>query len=291
MKVQIDPRVAFCSIVAAALLAGCDDDSSKNVTPAQPAPEVECTSNTHCADRTDGKTECDMAKNKCVKPAAKPECTKKEDCAGRTDGKTDCDLSKKVCVKPQEPQANCGNGAVDAGESCDGADLGGKTCKSWSNYVDGTLVCNSMCGFDTTGCVECTEDDLSLCDSEQICSNGECVDDVVLSECGNGAIEEDEDCEDGKPINKTCADLGDFVAGDLSCDLDDCTYDISECVECTESDTSLCAEGEICDNGFCKEVQTMCGNGEIEGDEKCDGQALNGKSWICRRQFGMQRFP
>ncbi len=29
MKVQIDPRVAFCSIVAVTLLAGCDDSSSK----------------------------------------------------------------------------------------------------------------------------------------------------------------------------------------------------------------------------------------------------------------------
>ena len=278
MKVQIDPRVAFCSIVAVTLMAGCDDSSSKKVD-APPAPAVECTSNSHCADRTDGKTECDMVNNVCFKPGEKPECTKKSDCANRADGKTDCDLSKKVCVKPQEPQDKCGNGSVDEGESCDGSDLGGKSCSSWNGeYVDGQLACNSTCGYDTTGCVECTETDLSLCDSDQICSEGHCADDVPLAECGNGTIEEDEDCENGKPISKTCADLGDFVAGNLSCDPDDCTYDISECVECTEADTSLCGSGEICDNGFCKEVQTTCGDGKVEGDEKCDGQALNGKS-------------
>ncbi len=249
MKVQIDPRVAFCSIVAAALLAGCDDDSSKKEQPAQPAPAVECTSNAHCVDRTDGKTECNMVKNVCVKPS-------------------------------QQPTAKCGNNKIDGSESCDGADLGNKTCKSWSdNFVGGTLTCDSSCGFDTSGCVECTEDDLSLCDQDQICSNNRCTDDVPQGGvCGDGTVDEDEDCEDGKAITATCADFGDFVAGDLSCDPEDCTYDISECVECTESDTSLCDSGEVCVNGFCREVQVMCGNGKLEAGESCDGSALDGKS-------------
>ncbi|MFA5020298.1 MAG: hypothetical protein WC533_04325 [Candidatus Pacearchaeota archaeon] len=51
---------------------------------------------------------------------------------------------------------NCGNNVKDAGEECDGTDLGGKTCQSLSNglsVLGNDLKCNSDCnGFDTVGC-------------------------------------------------------------------------------------------------------------------------------------------
>jgi hypothetical protein len=46
----------------------------------------------------------------------------------------------------------CGNGIIEAGEVCDGANLGGETCQS-QGFTGGTLACNGTCtGFDTSGC-------------------------------------------------------------------------------------------------------------------------------------------
>ncbi len=50
--------------------------------------------------------------------------------------------------------AQCGNGHIDGNESCDGADLGGKTCADvTSGFAQtGTLACNADCTLDTTDC-------------------------------------------------------------------------------------------------------------------------------------------
>ncbi|MGB9609037.1 MAG: dockerin type I repeat-containing protein, partial [Minisyncoccia bacterium] len=45
----------------------------------------------------------------------------------------------------------CGDNILEFGEQCDGSDLGGQTCLSLG-YGGGTLVCNSSCIFDTSGC-------------------------------------------------------------------------------------------------------------------------------------------
>jgi hypothetical protein len=45
----------------------------------------------------------------------------------------------------------CGNGVIDGGENCDGADLGGKTCASLG-YSSGALSCSATCGVITSGC-------------------------------------------------------------------------------------------------------------------------------------------
>ncbi|ANM31809.1 hypothetical protein ABI59_22970 [Acidobacteria bacterium Mor1] len=51
--------------------------------------------------------------------------------------------------------AFCGNGNTDAGEVCDGADLGGQTCTDFG-CGGGTLACASDCnGVDTSGCLAC----------------------------------------------------------------------------------------------------------------------------------------
>ena len=53
---------------------------------------------------------------------------------------------------PTVCDAFCGNGAVGAGESCDGTDLGGRSCASLG-FLGGTLGCTAGCTFDTTACV------------------------------------------------------------------------------------------------------------------------------------------
>ncbi|MCH9685291.1 MAG: hypothetical protein K0V04_27900 [Deltaproteobacteria bacterium] len=47
---------------------------------------------------------------------------------------------------------NCGNGVIDAGEQCDGADLQNFDCQSLG-LNGGTLACDQMmCTFDTSMC-------------------------------------------------------------------------------------------------------------------------------------------
>jgi hypothetical protein len=45
----------------------------------------------------------------------------------------------------------CGDGIAECGEDCDGGDLAGETCSSLG-HGSGTLGCDGMCSFDTSGC-------------------------------------------------------------------------------------------------------------------------------------------
>lgn len=51
-------------------------------------------------------------------------------------------------------KGDCGNMVLDAGEMCDGFDVGTATCASVSMQATpfGTLACTASCEFDTTGC-------------------------------------------------------------------------------------------------------------------------------------------
>ncbi|MCD6497432.1 MAG: Ig-like domain-containing protein [Deltaproteobacteria bacterium] len=122
--------------------------------------------------------------------------------------------------------ANCGNGTVDAGEDCDGTNLDSKTCADAGKFVGGTLSCNANCHFDTS-----------------LCQAGE--------NCGNGLVDQGEECDSTNLDSKTCADVGAFGGGTLSC-AGDCTFD-----------TTLC------------EASNPCGNGLIDQGEECDGTNLN----------------
>jgi hypothetical protein len=49
--------------------------------------------------------------------------------------------------------AVCGNAVVEAGEVCDGPDLGGQACATQPGFIGGTLACTLGCdGLDTSGC-------------------------------------------------------------------------------------------------------------------------------------------
>jgi hypothetical protein len=79
-------------------------------------------------------------------------------------GTTSSDLS--TCQADLVVETNCGNGLIDAGESCDQANLNGKVCASLISqiipgdpphaifFAAGTLACGAGCTFDTSGCSE-----------------------------------------------------------------------------------------------------------------------------------------
>lgn len=111
---------------------------------------------------------------------------------------------------------SCGNGSIDEGEECDGDDVGTATCDSQGRGA-GSLICNSDCTFNYSGC--------------------------DVNDCGDGTAQAGEDCDGSDLSDATCESLG-FSVGDLSCN-DNCTFDASSCC-----------------NSFCDNV----------GDTRCDGE-------------------
>jgi hypothetical protein len=95
----------------------------------------------------------------------------------------------------------CGNAAIEAGEQCDGANLGGETCASLG-FLGGTLACDASCALDTAGC--------------------------FASLCGNGAVNAPEQCDGANLAGATCASLGYTNGGTLGCTAG-CGYDTSGC--------------------------------------------------------------
>jgi len=69
--------------------------------------------------------------------------------------------------------------------------------------------------------------------------------------CGNGMLDEGEDCDGDELGDADCMGQG-FVGGTLAC-ADDCTFDTTEC------------------------VNSVCGNDAIEEKEECDGAELDGQ--------------
>ena len=52
--------------------------------------------------------------------------------------------------------SKCGNGVVDLGEQCDGANLAGRSCGT-EGFSGGTLGCNPDCTLNTAQCGECND--------------------------------------------------------------------------------------------------------------------------------------
>lgn len=180
--------------------------------------------------------------------------------------------------------ATCGNGIVEAGETCDGADFGRvRDCGSLPGFVSGVLTCNQqICHFDTSRCVK------------------------QAATCGNGIVEQGEQC-DSTLGGKTCSDFG-FTggtagaSGTLSCN--NCTFNTSACTGTSGTcGDGILNKGEQCDtsnyifsncaafNGIftsgslgCTRciydttqciARSSCNNGIFDAGEECDSGIKN----------------
>jgi hypothetical protein len=168
----------------------------------------------------------------------------------------------------------CGNDIIEPGESCDGIDLGGRTCADEGCTGGGTLACNASCtGFDRSACLSCpTCNNNGSCETGEDCNN--CPNDCVSGTssgavCGNGVCEagNGEDCvscaadcngkQGGKPSTRYCCGDGD---GTNPVDCAD-----ARCL----SGGNTCTTVPVSPGAFC------CGDGTCDGDEGCDNCALD----------------
>ena len=161
---------------------------------------------------------------------------------------TTCQFNTTGCTRIP---ADCGNGEIDAGEQCDGANLNEQTCET-QGFDGGTLSCTAACQFDTTGCTK------------------------IEYDCGNGVIEAGEQCEGANLNGQNCKRQG-FDEGTLSCTAD-CQFDTSACITITKVGVGEpCTRDIECESDLClTEVLQGFPSGycaaPCNGDGSCDDE-------------------
>lgn len=192
-----------------------------------------------------------------------------EDCDGTANSCLATEQCKSDCSGCEAKPSDCGNGNIDAGEVCDGSDLGGKDCTDYvagSVYDGGVLSCNAGCTFNVGDC----------------------------SVCGDGSLGSGEDCDCGPTytsgISDSCTSLqlGGATCvsgtGTLKCNAA-CNFELSGCgPPCTSEYHNSCDTTDGCDgtrtvtpnyNGCDLTSNIVCGSetGKCSDtyDNDCDG--------------------
>ncbi|PKN44154.1 MAG: hypothetical protein CVU59_12395, partial [Deltaproteobacteria bacterium HGW-Deltaproteobacteria-17] len=191
-----------------------------------------------------------------------------------------------ACDVKTTEDPRCGDGRMQPGEDCDGADLGGRTCLNYDFY-GGDLACNDDCTMDFTGCIatgacgdgviqtafgeSCDGDALGdqTCESRGLAGgvlacNDDCTFDTAgCAICGDGTIMDPfETCEGDDLQGSTCTSLG-YYGGNLACDGQTCTFDTGNCA-----------------------TYGRCGDDEVQAGEACDGANLNDRNCESFEYYG-----
>ncbi|MBN2724670.1 MAG: SBBP repeat-containing protein [Deltaproteobacteria bacterium] len=225
-------------------------------------------------------------------------------------GTLKCNSSCRFDISECTGDAYCGDGIIQGNEDCDSNNLAGKTC-SFFGFISGTLSCSDSCVFDTSNCSntfcgdgikqaseECDLEELSdqTCESlgfelgGVLSCNNDCsfnTEQCLSADlCGNGTIDNDEECDGNNFNNNSCESLGYLGGGLLSCNSN-CTVNVSECLG-----TGICGDGivqpdETCDgtnmgSSTCMELNGFFGsltcNDECEIEGTCNDTFLWGSS-------------
>lgn len=127
------------------------------------------------------------------------------------------------------PSPRCGDGVADAGEACDGNDLGGATCVAFG-YDGGLLRCSPTCTIDSGACIRGQDS------------------------CGNGRLDAGEVCDGIVFDGRDCTDHG-FAGGQLACS-DACSLVFDACIPICVPD---CAGGCCGSDGCGGDCADSCG--------------------------------
>jgi cysteine-rich repeat protein len=237
-----------------------------------------------------------------------------EDCAapGDEDGNGAADCNDLACAAAAACQPACGNGKIEAGETCeDGNKLDGDGCDSnctktaCGNGIksmnegcdDGNTVSGDGCDAScmATGCGNGIKTADEECEDGNTVSGDGCDNNCRFTRCGNGVMTMGEACDDGNAVNGDGCDAnctqtacgngvltmgegcddGNAVSGD-GCD-NNCT--VTACGNGVLTASEGCDDGNITNGDGCDANCTLtgCGNGVMTGAEACDdGNITNG---------------
>lgn len=174
--------------------------------------------------------------------------------------------------KDDDPDpANCGNGTLDAGETCDPGITEGEGACPESCQAD---ACSTamMIGSPDACTASCVSEPVACADGDGCCPSGcdSAGDGDCTNVCGDGVTEAPETCDGDCP---TSCDDGD------ACTTDSLSGSASSCsAECRFDPVTSCVDGDGCcapgcthdDDSDCAPTE-MCGNGSVDPGETCDG--------------------
>lgn len=182
-------------------------------------------------------------------------------------------LALAACDTKTRTVDACGDGFIDPAEACDGAELGGATCRSLGHYrPEGTLQCLPDCTFDVGDCGgRCGDNAVDHADGEEC--DGDNLDDASCSLLGygGGVLACGADCRFALAGCTTACGNGQ-VEGQEACD-DGGTAPGDGC-----SATCVVETGWTCDDASPSACAPICGDGHAVGPEACDGADLRGRS-------------
>jgi cysteine-rich repeat protein len=225
-----------------------------------------------------------------------------EQCAGQPDG-TACaypgvangECKSELCIP-----AGCGNGIQNSDEVCDdGNTTNGDGCSADCRSLEtcGNAIPDFAagetcdCGASATAAAPASCNGLPNSDSDL---DAPCRANCQLRRCGDGTLDQTEQCEGANLDGKTCGDLG-FYAGTLACS-EFCTFDTSSCsgtcgdglLEVTEEQCDTEDFGTLACQAFGFQTGTLacnagcavdtsgcsgrCGDDLKNGTEQCDGE-------------------
>ncbi|MDD9944796.1 MAG: hypothetical protein OXU20_27390 [Myxococcales bacterium] len=187
----------------------------------------------------------------------------------------DPDDSAGVCCpsvdnpNPNDPDCpRCGDGNMDEGELCDGNCPSNGSCQQMAGDCQTGRVtgadCQRRCVF--TDITEPANGDMCCPDGAHANNDNDC-----MPVCDNGELEGNEKCDGNCPSNAACQRMaGTCQTGRVI--GADCQR------ECAFTDITEPAHGDMCcprpaaNANNDDDCSPMCGNGEIEGNELCDGK-------------------
>lgn len=151
---------------------------------------------------------------------------------------------------PNEPDNLCGNGVLDAGETCDGALGVPASCSEYNlsnNWADGGKpACSSDCSQITAGS-------------------------CIVVTCGNGTLDVGEVCDGGFGVPHSCSEWDSsvtWVSGMPKC-ADDCSAVLAgSCIQ-ADCGESLCGDDEVCFDDECVPASLVCGNKLCQASQTC----------------------
>lgn len=197
---------------------------------------------------------------------------------------TDCTINPTGCVGRI---ADCGNGTIDPGESCDLTQLNNETCSS-QGFTGGTLKCGYDCKLDSSKCI-----------GVHISPSGDDFGNQAVGRKTSArtfTVDADVTMQTAVVLGAvTASNQGEFVVSNNKCSSQllnpggSCTFDVSFSPNAIGSrDTVLKLAINPSVVGLESQSVSLigagiqgsgnCGNGVIEADELCDGTNLNGQT-------------